>query len=380
MTGEPDKEDNSAVRVPAGLHRQSRFFAATKSLWYRLGKLESAAVSDETENIRIDRPVYVTSLPRSGTTIVTEMLEQHPDLTSHRYSDFPNIWTPYWRNYLLQKSRREKPVRVERAHKDRIRVSNDSPEAVEEVLWMHFFPELHDVRKDQVLTENDRIPAFDDFYRDHIRKLLAVRNAKRYLAKGNYNVARIRYLLSLFPDARFLIPVRDPVHHVASLMKQHELFTRDSAQDPRIPLQMALSGHFEFGPLRKLINYGDDKEATGIIEAWEAGNEVDGWSRYWAVSYRHLADQIQNHPEVRDACLLFRYEDLCTESAGVIDRIIDHCGLSAKEFEAVKNLYTGKLSLPEYYQAEFEEADLACMERNCSDTLHRISDICRKAL
>ena len=87
----------------------------------------------------VDRPVYIASLPRSGTTILTEMLEQHPDLTCHRYSDFPNVWTPYWRNYLLREN--PDPVRREmreRAHKDRIEVSNDSPEAVEEVLWMSF--------------------------------------------------------------------------------------------------------------------------------------------------------------------------------------------------------------------------------------------------
>ena len=86
-----------------------------------------------------------------STTIVTEMLERHPDVTSHRYSDFPNVWTPYWRNHLLQQTRREAPKAEERAHKDRIRVSNDSPEAVEEVLWMHFFRDIHDEAQNQVL-------------------------------------------------------------------------------------------------------------------------------------------------------------------------------------------------------------------------------------
>ena len=59
---------------------------------------------------------------------------------------------------------------------------------------------------------NDRIGEDDleAFYRDHIRKLLWLRGGRRYLSKGNYNTTRIAYLARLFPDARFIVPVRDP--------------------------------------------------------------------------------------------------------------------------------------------------------------------------
>ena len=40
---------------------------------------------------------------------------------------------------------------AERAHKDRILVTPDSPEAMEEVLWMRFFPAVHDEAASQVL-------------------------------------------------------------------------------------------------------------------------------------------------------------------------------------------------------------------------------------
>ena len=95
----------STVRVPSGLYFQSRFFAATRKIWKRLGDLESMVVRQEAGQRVVDRPVYIAGLPRSGTTILTEMLEKHPDLTCHRYSDFPNVWTPYWRNYLRERTR-----------------------------------------------------------------------------------------------------------------------------------------------------------------------------------------------------------------------------------------------------------------------------------
>ena len=365
------------VTVPAGLHLQSRFFAATAGLWRGLARLETAALGDELEAIAVERPIYVTSLPRSGTTIVTELLERHPEVTSHRYSDFPNVWTPYWRNYLLQRTRRETPRPVERAHRDRIEVSNDSPEAVEEVLWMHFFPGQHDPGRSSVLDGASRNAEFDRFYRDHVRKLLAVRGAGRYLAKGNYNLARIRYILSLFPDARFLVPVRDPEAHVASLMKQHALFTDSSAADPRIPLQLALSGHFEFGPGRRVMHLGDSAATQAITAAWAAGREAEGWSLYWAATYRYLLDQLERDPAVARATMLFRYEDLCRDSLRLIDRILDHCGLDAAPYAKVRARYADKLSLPDYYRPAFDEAERESIARHCGAVHQDLLAACR---
>ena len=366
-------ERKSTVRLPAALHLQSRFFAATSGLWYRLGKLESAALSDELEQVAIQKPVYVSGLARSGTTIVTEMLEKHPDLTSHRYSDFPNIWTPYWRNYLLQKTRREMPVRRERAHQDRIKVSNDSPEAVEEVLWMYFFPQCHAEAEPNTLDRQVSNPQFEDFYRDHIRKLLMVRKSRRYLAKGNYNLGRFLYILNLFPDARFLIPWRNPVNHIASLIKQHRFFLRADASDRRVSKQMALSGHFEFGTHRSAIHFGDDDQYRAITDAWSSGREVEGWALYWAQTYRHLLDQARGHADFLQSSLFFAYEDLCANPLATIDRITAHCDLDPEVFAQVRQYYCNHLSLPDYYQPEFTREEIGAIEEICEPLALQLS-------
>ncbi len=367
----------SGVRVPSGLYFQSRFFAATGGLWRQLAELESVVTREETEQLVIDRPVYITSLPRSGTTVLTEMLEQHPDLTCHRYSDFPNVWTPYWRNYLLERTRSQTPEKTERAHKDRIQVSNDSPEAVEEVLWMYFFQSPHDATSNQVLDGLTRNSKFDLFYKQHILKLLAVRKAQRYLAKGNYNISRIRYILALNPDAKFLIPVREPAQQIASLAKQHALFTRNSQEDPRIPLQMAMSGHFEFGPRRQPVNFGNPLATQAIIDCWRQGRETEGWARYWADTYEHIYKQLEEFPAVRKACLLFRYEDLCTHSASLIDTILDHCELPEEGFETIRAEYLKRLSLPDYYKVDFDVEDLRQIASHCDPVNENLSKFCQ---
>jgi len=368
-------EKSSGVQVPTGLHLQSRFFSATDKLWHRMGNLETSVLSDELENIKIQKPVYVSGLARSGTTILTEMLEKHPDLTSHHYSDFPNIWTPYWRNYLLQKTRKGELVAGERAHKDRIKITNDSPEAVEEVLWSYFFPQCHAPARDNTLGKETSNPSFESFYAGHIQKLLLVRESPRYLAKGNYNLSRFLYILKMFPDARFLIPYRNPVNHIASLIKQHKFFLKADAENPRVARQLALSGHYEFGPGRSAVHLGDDKQHQAITDAWADGREVEGWALYWAASYQFLLDQARSHEGFAQASLFISYEELCGHSEEVIDSITDHCALAADVFSDVRAHYCEHLSMPEYYQPDFSTEELDIIQRICEPVVSELSDI-----
>lgn len=346
------------TRVPSGLYWKTRFVAATEGIWRRLGNLESSILRDELEETKIDRPIYVTSLARSGTTIVTELLNEHPQTTSHRYADFPVTWTPYWRNWLADRSKVATAKAVERAHNDRIMVTNESPEAVEEVLWMHFFPHLHDSSLDQTsLPEN---PAFDAYYRDHIRKLLMVRGAQRYLAKGNYNVSRIDYIRRLFPDARFIIPIRDPVWHVASLQKQHALFSSDQTADQRVRWQLGRSGHFEFGLDRIPIHLGDEQAVQAIIQAWsDPDTEIEGWARYWAMVYGYIADRHLDDPSI----LLVRYEDLCDRSEATVQAILDHAQLDTQSMTDTIAEYVTRLTPPDYYSPPFSDEQRAVIRK-----------------
>lgn len=339
--------------MPAGLYWKSKLFDRTSKLWRWLSRIESGALGDELCDISIDRPLYIAGVARSGTTIITEMLARHPDVTSHRYSDFPNVYTPYWRNWLADRVRGKVRAPVERAHKDRLMVTAESPEAVEEVLWMRFFERLHDPLVNQVLDASSSNPGFETFYRDHIRKLLLVRGKTRYLAKGNYNATRLEYLLELFPDARFIVPVRNPVNHVASLVKQDRLFAGMADEDRRVVEQLHRSGHFEFGPDKRCIHANDAERAQSIQRAWRAGEHVRGWALYWDTVYAHVLQAVQRSRKLQQAVLFVRFEDLCRNAAPTLDRIISHCGLDAGAFERVRGEYVEKLSEPDYYRPAF---------------------------
>ena len=61
---------------------------------------------------------------------------------------------------------------------------------------------------------------------------------------------RMQYLRKIFPDARFLLYVRNPVDHVASLIKQDRIWDEIERDDPRQIEIIELTGHHEFGTVR----------------------------------------------------------------------------------------------------------------------------------
>ena len=223
------------------------FVSRRPRLWIALGNIETRVLEDEISATAVERPIFISGLARAGSTILLEILAGHDDVVSHRYQDYPLLFTPYWWNRLIERMPTREVPPAERTHRDGITVGPTSPEAFEEVLWMAFFPHLHQASQSDVLDEQTAHPQFEAFYREHIRKLLRVRGGRRYLSKGNYNVTRLEYLLKLFPDARFVVPVRDPVWHIASLMKQHALFCEGCSRHPEAVKHLRRVGHFEFG-------------------------------------------------------------------------------------------------------------------------------------
>jgi hypothetical protein len=209
------------------------FISRRPRLWIALGNLETRLLSDEIGATDIVQPIYVSGVARAGSTILLETLARHQDLVSHRYRDYPPVFTPYWWNRLLERVPQREAPPTERTHRDGVAITPESPEAFEEVIWMAFFPDLHDPAGNAVLGSRTSHPAFEAFYRDHIRKLMLVRGGERYLSKGNYNVTRLEYLLKLFPDARFVIPVREPRATLGAVLAHCRLPAADSWLDER---------------------------------------------------------------------------------------------------------------------------------------------------
>jgi hypothetical protein len=232
-------------------------------------------------------PVFVTSVPRAGTTLLLDAIATLPTCAVHTYRSMPFVLCPLlWRD--ISQSFRKPNVTQARAHGDGMSVGFDSPEAFEEVLWRAYWPVKNQSGRIDLWGADDRDPEFEDFFRRHMRKLVFANprgaGTGRYVSKNNANIARIPLLCRLFPECRILIPFRDPLDQAASLLNQHRRFTRLHAQDPFAKYYMESIGHLEFGSAFTPIAFANRPHAGGA-------SELPFWVEYWTAAFTHLLAQ-----------------------------------------------------------------------------------------
>lgn len=271
-----------------------------------LADLESALFRKELRKVDGSRPVLITGLPRSGTTALLGAFASTQTFAAHTYRDMPFVLCPMLWGTLAKPFRRRDNPR-ERAHADGIQISLDSPEAFEEVLWKTFFPERYRGETLPVWQDVKR-REFAKAFRDHSRRIVALRrrggrHPRRYVSKNNLNLARIPALWDALPDARVLVPFRDPIQHAASLRHQHVRFTGMHADDPFARRYMEAIGHYDFGANLRPIDFDGWTGATPDLPGPE---HLAYWVRYWIATYRHVLQ----HEVDRKRLGLIRFEAL----------------------------------------------------------------------
>ena len=356
-------------RVPLAEHLLAGLVHGARPFWKLFGKLESDSIREEIEATAIDRPIYVAGLARAGSTVILEMLSKHSDVVTHQYRDFLTIFTPYWFERAAQRFAHRTSQPVERSHGDRVMVTPESPEAMEEMIWMTFFSDLHDASRSNVLDCATKHDEFSQFYRDHIRKLLMIRNGTRYVSKGNYNTTRLEFIKQLMPDARFVIPIRDPFDHIASLQKQHRLLLLAAEKHRRSIDYLDRVGHFEFGANRRPVHTGNVELTRSILANWNNVDEVRGWAQYWSSIYGYVADLLERNEEIARHAIIVRYEDLCDDSQQTLERLFDHCQL--KDANSIVEPYCDKLSRPTYYDHDFSDQQKRAIDEETADVAAR---------
>ena len=325
------------------------------AFWAKCSAFETRIVQDNLRPIRA--PIYIAGLARSGSTLLLEILNRHPETRSLQYDDFPFMYIPWFWSHFSKQSQASQSL--ERAHQDGMVISSKSPEAMEELLWTHAFPTCHDLDTNHLLDETTNHPGFELRYRATLQKLLFAYDAKRYLAKANYHIARIPYLLKQFPDARFIIPIRSPIHHIASLTKQHHLFTKMQQDDPYTLKHLRQVGHYEFGLDRRPINIGRSHDGGAIMKAWGHRDQVTGYALQWRHVYAYIA-QLTQDPRYRKSILLLPFEQLCSDPDTTLAALFNHANLEPTQ--SLLNEVKQTIAAPTYYTPSFNEKELATIE------------------
>ena len=256
-----------------------------------LCEIENDLYGKRFRDISSDNEVFVTGMPRSGTTLILELLYNTREFSTYTYRHMPFILSPIvWSG--ISGNFQKKSILKERSHGDGMQVSFDSPEAFEEVIWLAYLKD-EIVKPDFLmpLGPDKCTPAFVRTLRNSIRKLLylgrSVQHSStdlRYLSKNNANISRIDTLSELFPNSTIVVPFRHPLAHTASLMKQHDRFLKEHSTDPFTMRYMRWLGHYEFGKIFRPINFDD---WLGALDAPYHVN-ADFWLKYWSSAYQYL--------------------------------------------------------------------------------------------
>jgi hypothetical protein len=266
--------------------------------------MERALFSRRLQNIPVEKPIFITSLPRAGTTLLLEIISQVPDFASHRYRDMPFVLAPiFWD--MLSKGFRREAIPRERAHGDGVHISYDSPEAFEEVIWRAFWPEKFKDKTLALWSARERRHDFDKFFREHIQKIIAVRSGdqgqrRRYVSKNNSNIARVAYLRRMFADCLIVVPFREPIEQARSLLRQHLRFSALHARDSFSKRYMRDIGHLEFGELHRPIEFGGIQDIRDRFQP----AALEYWLGYWVVVFSNIIRH-------KDDLVLVSYDRVC---------------------------------------------------------------------
>ena len=230
-------------------------------------------------------PVFVTGLARAGTTVLMRALHESGQFASLTYADMPLVLAP---NLWARMSRGHQKARTarERAHGDGVVVDFDAPEALEEVFWRQHCGADY-IRADGLVPH---VPAPEALaaYRLYQARICHRHGKSRYLAKNNNLMLRIGPLAEALPEARFIVPVRDPMAQAASLLAQHRRF---AGADAFTRSYMTWLAHHEFGPAQRPFLLPGQPVPGGDPFG------LDYWLEVWIACYGWLAQQIAERPK-----------------------------------------------------------------------------------
>lgn len=264
-----------------------RLAFATASVQIEMADLEDRIFKADLSRITVNRPVFITALPRAGTTLLLELAVTLEEFASHCYRDMPFVLLPMMWDRLSRRFRRS-DAPIERAHGDGMMVSLDSAEAFEEMIWRATSPGHYLVDR---ITPWDRCDnqEFHDIFKNHLRKVVTLRQRNpalmpRYVSKNNGSIARTGALLECCPDATIVVVMREPVQHAASLLRQHRQFLAIHARDPFAREYMEGIGHLEFGANLRPIDFDGWLRSARYPDS----TTLEFWLEYWVAAYSHL--------------------------------------------------------------------------------------------
>jgi hypothetical protein len=217
----------------------------------------------------LDRPVFIIAMPRSGSTLLFDLLRAHEGVRAWETEAYPP-----WKA-------------VDPTVASSPRGDAFDPGALDESAWRRAEWSLHEGVTRRGLRER----------RGRVRY--------RLVEKTPANVIRVAALAQMFPDALFIHLTRDAPQNIASMLEGREkkLAVRDW------PAKQNVEWHFLMPP--GFVDHAHDSPVAQFAWQWQVGNQtaIDDLeavtrSRWCRIKYEDL---ISDAPRMLDDLLAFSY-------------------------------------------------------------------------
>jgi len=240
----------------------------------------------KNKDIKNQSHIFITGMPRSGTTSLLNFLFSSGEYASLIYKNMPFILSPNFSKFFNKNNISSK----KRLHDDGVSFDINSPEALDEIFFDN----------DTEFVKNELV--------NYIKLILLNSNKDKYISKNNLNYKRIELINSIFPNSIFLIPIREPMQHAYSLLTQHLNFSNLQKEDDFIRRYMNYLGHNEFGLSHKSWN-----KPVKFKEL----NDINYWLEQWYLFYKFIYDKFQFY----ENCYFVIYEEL--NNAKYVEKILE---------------------------------------------------------
>ena len=350
------RHERAIVGVPRGyslaLHPLTR---AANAL---LGWPERLACRPWSAALPIDRPIFVIGAFRSGTTLLEQILANHPQVG--HFSFFTNAchhipvigaavmrWYARWG--LVDEG--AQPY----LHNPRIDLTPFSAFECEWV-WAQAGKNLWDPRcADLTAGAEFHNPRFEAELASLIRRQLLVQRAQRFLNKNPVHLLRLGYLHRLFPDARFVYLLRDPEETVRSHYRMVRRIADVIHPDPAARRAIEEGLHLDvLTPRIKTRRYAETL-------ALDAQHPLLGIAHQWREMHLTALATLEESPALAPQVLLMRYEALLANPVRELQRIWRFVDLAGPAADAITRRYVDRLRPPP--PAPWNEEELAWQGR-----------------
>jgi len=313
---------------------------------------ERRVLKVDTSAIPIDRPIFLIGLPRSGTTMLQDIICAHPAIAyvTNSMHQFRSCFCAV--EHVCRRLKLD--FKGERYILDGVEVQPGSPNEGHGFLmdWLNIDPyslrfktcRIGDIPEHKV-----------EELREIIRKVIWCHGgqANRFFNKSPALVARIPPIRTWFPDARIVHVVRDARMTANSMIK---LYHRHVAQEARIRARLGVQPHPD-GPL---IPYPRIPRLEQYIESYGC-DDIRTTANIWNDAISIINDAKVDVPFFYEV----RYEDIIANPKTEIAKLMEFCELpevadpGAPFWRQVRRIRTGPAPAP---YGDFELVEDICRE------------------